>query len=196
MKTDLATPVISISSLLGQTTAAMVRFSSLTQHSFIQTHPNCEFTLPPPCFVYSYCVLNSGLRPFRSDSSGLLTAVHKDYFRVVNYRELLFNDCGDRVAQLLHVELAVPFSHCRNNDIRQEILIVNTHLLFPHDSSLCLVRLNQVGALMAVCIYATSYTFQFQRFLNLFFQVYKILQYVESYQKENKLNPMPIILCG
>ncbi|KAA0061375.1 putative calcium-binding protein [Cucumis melo var. makuwa] len=147
----------------------MVRFSSLTQHSFIQTHPNCEFTLPPPCFVYSYCVLNSGLRPFRSDSSGLLTAVHKDYFRVVNYRELLFNDCGDRVAQLLHVELAVPFSHCRNNDIRQEILIVNTHLLFPHDSSLCLVRLNQV---------------------------YKILQYVESYQKENKLNPMPIILCG
>ena len=140
--------------------------------------------------------LNSDLRPFRSDSSGLLTAVHKDYFRVVNYRELLFNDCGDRVAQLLHVELAVPFSHCRNNDIRQEILIVNTHLLFPHDSSLCLVRLNQVGALMAFCIYATSCTFQFQRFLNLFFQVYKILQYVESYQKENKLNPMPIILCG
>lgn len=27
-------------------------------------------------------------------------------------------------------------------------------------------------------------------------QVYKILQYVESYQKEHELNPMPIILCG
>ncbi|RXH95316.1 hypothetical protein DVH24_025000 [Malus domestica] len=26
--------------------------------------------------------------------------------------------------------------------------------------------------------------------------VYKILQHLESYQKENKLNPMPIILCG
>lgn len=88
------------------------------------------------------------LRLIGSESSGLLTAVHKDYFRVVNYRELLFHDCGDRVAQLLHVELAVPFSQCRNNDIRQEILIVNTHLLFPHDSSLCLVRLNQVGALL------------------------------------------------
>lgn len=87
------------------------------------------------------------LKLIRSEPSGLLTAVNKDYFRVVNYRELLFNDCGDRVAQLLHVELAVPFSKCRNNDIRQEILIVNTHLLFPHDSSLCLVRLNQVGAL-------------------------------------------------
>uniref|UniRef100_A0A6N2L0Y7 Endonuclease/exonuclease/phosphatase domain-containing protein n=1 Tax=Salix viminalis TaxID=40686 RepID=A0A6N2L0Y7_SALVM len=99
----------------------------------------------------------------------LLIAVRKDYFRVINHRELLFNDCGDRVAQLLHVELAAPCSPCRNNDTRQEILIVNTHLLFPHDSSLSLVRLNQV---------------------------YKILQYVESYQKENKLSPTPIMLCG
>ncbi|KAF4356601.1 hypothetical protein F8388_006345 [Cannabis sativa] len=101
----------------------------------------------------------------------LLTAVHKDFFRVLNSRELHFNDCGDRVAQLLHVELASPISQCRNNDpiTNQEILIVNTHLLFPHDSSLCLVRLHQV---------------------------YKILQCVESYQKENNLNSMPIILCG
>ncbi|XP_015878735.1 uncharacterized calcium-binding protein At1g02270 isoform X1 [Ziziphus jujuba] len=100
---------------------------------------------------------------------GLLTAVRNDHFRVLHYRELLFNDCGDRVAQLLHVELATPISQFRNKDIQQEILIVNTHLLFPHDSTLCLVRLHQV---------------------------YKILQHVESYQKENKLNPMPIILCG
>uniref|UniRef100_A0A5B6ZKZ7 Endonuclease/exonuclease/phosphatase domain-containing protein n=1 Tax=Davidia involucrata TaxID=16924 RepID=A0A5B6ZKZ7_DAVIN len=100
---------------------------------------------------------------------GLLTALHKDYFRVLNHRELLFNNIGDRVAQLLHVELVAPFSQCRSNNDQQGILIVNTHLLFPHDSSLCLVRLQQV---------------------------YKILQYVESYQKENMLNPLPIILCG
>ncbi|XP_065861479.1 uncharacterized calcium-binding protein At1g02270 isoform X1 [Euphorbia lathyris] len=100
---------------------------------------------------------------------GLLTAVRKDHFRVINYRDLLFNDFGDRVAQLLHVELASQFSQCRNNETRQEILIVNTHLLFPHDSSLCIVRLHQV---------------------------YKILQHVESYQKECNLNSMPIILCG
>ncbi|XAR52119.1 hypothetical protein NMG60_11020028 [Bertholletia excelsa] len=102
---------------------------------------------------------------------GLLTAVHKDYFRVINNRELLFNDIGDRVAQLLHVELVAPFSQCLtpSNSIRQEILVVNTHLLFPHDSTLSLVRLNQV---------------------------YKILQYVETYQKENKLGSLPIILCG
>ncbi|XP_039161408.1 uncharacterized calcium-binding protein At1g02270 isoform X1 [Eucalyptus grandis] len=100
---------------------------------------------------------------------GLLIAVRKDYFRVIKYKELLFYDCGDRVAQLLHVELVAPFPECRSNDVRQEILIVNTHLLFPHDSSFCIVRLHQV---------------------------YKILQSVESYQKENNLNSLPIILCG
>ncbi|GLU12116.1 hypothetical protein SLE2022_288220 [Rubroshorea leprosula] len=114
-----------------------------------------------------YLLFKLGRTNNRGD--GLLTAVHKDYFRVINYRELHFNDCGDRVAQLLHVDMTASFSQCRSYDTRQEILIVNTHLLFPHDSSLCIVRL---------------------------LQVYKILQYVESYQKEYKLNPMPIILCG
>ncbi|XP_061364062.1 uncharacterized calcium-binding protein At1g02270-like isoform X2 [Gastrolobium bilobum] len=100
---------------------------------------------------------------------GLLIAVQKEYFNILNYKELHFNDCGDRVAQLLHVELAFPFSQWRNGDIRQEILIVNTHLLFPHDSTLSLVRLQQV---------------------------YKILQYVESYQNDFQLKPAPIMLCG
>ncbi|KAJ4835636.1 hypothetical protein Tsubulata_015308 [Turnera subulata] len=114
-----------------------------------------------------YVNFNLGRTNNRGD--GLLTAIRKDYFNVINYRELHFNDCGDRVAQLLHVELASPFFKCRNSNTRQEILIVNTHLLFPHDSSLCVVRLHQV---------------------------YKILQYVEAYQKEYNLNPTPILLCG
>ena len=113
--------------------------------------------------------INFKLARTNNRGDGLLTAIHKDYFRVIAHRELLFNDFGDRVAQLLHVELIAPYAQCRNNNVRQEMLIVNTHLLFPHDSSLSLERLRQV---------------------------YKILQYVESYQKENKLNPLPIILCG
>ncbi|XP_047316320.1 uncharacterized calcium-binding protein At1g02270-like [Impatiens glandulifera] len=111
--------------------------------------------------------INFKLARTNNRGDGLLTSVHKDHFRVLNHRELLFNDIGDRVAQLLHVEYFPP--HCLSNDVHQEMLIVNTHLLFPHDSSFCLVRLNQV---------------------------YKILQYVESYQEEHKLNPLPIILCG
>ncbi|KAJ6879721.1 hypothetical protein NC652_033124 [Populus alba x Populus x berolinensis] len=100
---------------------------------------------------------------------GLLTAVRKDHFTILNYRELLFNDCGDRVAQLLHVQLAFPSSQNRKGNAQQEFLIVNTHLLFPHDSCLSVVRLHQV---------------------------YKILQFVEQYQRENKLNHTPILLCG
>ncbi|XP_027334877.1 uncharacterized calcium-binding protein At1g02270-like isoform X2 [Abrus precatorius] len=100
---------------------------------------------------------------------GLLTAIHKEHLRVVNYRELYFNDFGDRVAQLLHVQSVAPFVQNQKGSFHQEFLIVNTHLLFPHDSSLSVVRLNQV---------------------------YQILQYVELYQRENRLKPIPIILCG
>lgn len=77
--------------------------------------------------------------------TGLLIAVQTEYFNIFNYKELHFNDIGDRVAQLLHVELVFPFSKWRNGEIRQEILIVNTHLLFPHDATLSLVRLKQVS---------------------------------------------------
>lgn len=77
--------------------------------------------------------------------TGLLTAIHKDHFKVVNYRELLFNDFGDRVAQLLHVKTVIPFPLNGKQDVQQEVIIVNTHLLFPHDSSLSIVRLHQVG---------------------------------------------------
>ncbi|KAM7499847.1 hypothetical protein LguiA_024261 [Lonicera macranthoides] len=113
--------------------------------------------------------INFKLARTNNRGDGLLTAVHKDYFRVISHREVIFNGFGDRVAQLLHVEVVSPSWEYRKNNVPQEILIVNTHILFPHDSSLCLERLRQV---------------------------YKILQYVESYQKENNLNPLPIILCG
>lgn len=92
-------------------------------------------------FFFFTCLI-SGLEYFLT---GLLTAIHKDYFKLVNYRELLFNDFGDRVAQLLHVKSVIPFPLNGKQDIQQEVLIVNTHLLFPHDSSLSIVRLHQVG---------------------------------------------------
>lgn len=76
--------------------------------------------------------------------AGLLTAIHKEYLSIVNYQELLFNDCGDRVAQLLHVRSVNPILQNQKDSVHQEFLIVNTHLLFPHDSSLCIVRLDQV----------------------------------------------------
>ena len=91
--------------------------------------------------------------------TGLLTAVHRDYFSIINHRDLLLNDFGDRVAQLLHVELVSPCFLNRSNNVRQEILIVNTHLLFPHDSTLCLVRLHQVCPIQNFCIVLFYYLY-------------------------------------
>ncbi|KAG5043086.1 hypothetical protein JHK87_007001 [Glycine soja] len=101
--------------------------------------------------------------------ASLLTAIRKECLRVMDYKKLLFNDCGNRVAQLLHVQSVTPFVQNPKGSVPQEFLIVNSHLLFPHDSSMCIVRLNEV---------------------------YQILQYVELYQRENRLKSMPIILCG
>ncbi|XP_042516350.1 uncharacterized calcium-binding protein At1g02270-like isoform X4 [Macadamia integrifolia] len=101
---------------------------------------------------------------------GLLTAVHQNHFRVLNHKELLFNDImGDRVAQLLHVELIMNFFENESVNIEKEAVVVNTHLMFPHNSRYCFPRLQQV---------------------------YKILQYIESYGEEYQLPPVPIILCG
>ncbi|XP_052205779.1 uncharacterized calcium-binding protein At1g02270-like isoform X2 [Diospyros lotus] len=99
---------------------------------------------------------------------GLLIAVSCNHFRVMNYQEFLFNDIGDRVAQILHVEL---LHHASQNQAteKKEVLIVNTHLIFPHDSSYCFVRLKQV---------------------------YKILHYIDSYCHDYKLPSVPVILCG
>ncbi|KAK6936257.1 Endonuclease/exonuclease/phosphatase [Dillenia turbinata] len=99
---------------------------------------------------------------------GLLTAVQKSYFNVLGCKELLFNDFGDRVAQILHVELLLQSENIAAS-VNNEALIVNTHLLFPHDLSYCFHRLHQV---------------------------YKILQYIESYCHTYQLPPVPIILCG
>lgn len=131
--------------------------------------------------------------------TGLLTAVHKDRFKVLNYRELLFNDFGDRVAQLLHVESVVPFWQSRSNNVQQQILIVNTHLLFPHNSTLSIVRLHQVVNCALVYLYWGMWIcHQLESFSSsfCFCQVYKILQCVQSYLIESKLSPIPVILCG
>lgn len=44
-------------------------------------------------------------------------------------------------------------------------------------------------------LWVTSSTFHLLN-ISILSQVYKILEYIESYQKEHKLNSIPIILCG
>ncbi|KAI5075199.1 hypothetical protein GOP47_0009275 [Adiantum capillus-veneris] len=99
---------------------------------------------------------------------GLLTAINRDRISVLNCKDLKFNDCGDRVAQFFHLRVRVPFFK-RNQIAEQQLLLVNTHLLFPHDSNFCLVRLGQV---------------------------YKILECLEQFKVEYGLASAPVILCG
>lgn len=97
---------------------------------------------------------------------GLLTAIKTDRLKVLSYRELSFYDCGDRVAQFFHLRLKFPF-YKRNHE--QELLLVNTHLLFPHDSSFCHIRLRQV---------------------------HKIMECLEHFETENGVSSVPVILSG
>lgn len=99
---------------------------------------------------------------------GLLTAINIERLQVLNYKELLFHDCGDRVAQIFHLRFREPFSK-RGHIAEQEFLLVNTHLLFPHDSKYCLIRLRQV---------------------------YKILECLEQFKIEHSMASTTVILCG
>lgn len=103
-----------------------------------------------------------------SRGDGLLTAIKSARLSVLKYKELLFNDCADRVAQFFHICSKVPTFERRHN-AEMELLLVNTHLLFPHDLSYCLVRLRQV---------------------------FKILNFIEQFKMEHGLTSIPVVLCG
>lgn len=69
--------------------------------------------------------------------------MHKKSFHVLNYKECVFNGIGDRVAQLFDVELVVP-PEDRIHKLGMRTILVNTHLVFPHDYRYCFARLKQV----------------------------------------------------
>lgn len=99
---------------------------------------------------------------------GLLTAISSETLRVLNYKEILFDDSGDRVAQLFHLCFRRPF-YKKGQKTEQELLLVNTHLMFPHNFTLSLIRLRQV---------------------------YKIIEDLEHFKMEINVPSIPVILCG
>lgn len=69
---------------------------------------------------------------------GLMTAIDEEVFEVVESRDCLFNDCGDRVATALRLRRrrGPPGGG-------DELILVNTHLLFPHNASSTAIRLRE-----------------------------------------------------
>ncbi|KAG8458870.1 hypothetical protein KFE25_004204 [Diacronema lutheri] len=98
----------------------------------------------------------------RRRPDGLLTAVSRAW-NVVGEVEVDFADVGDRCAQLLHVRRRVD---------GREVLLLNTHLLFPHNTA--------------------SHRIQVR-------EVHKALAAVHAYKRGARGargQPLPLVLCG
>ncbi|GJP30635.1 hypothetical protein CLOM_g4170 [Closterium sp. NIES-68] len=108
---------------------------------------------------------------------GLMMAVKASEWAVVDHHPLCFNDCGDRVAQIVRLRARRGGGEEGEEDggeegeaeRGEEVLVANTHLLFPHNASSSIVRL---------C------------------QVYKLLERIDGYREEHSAGALPIILCG
>mmetsp|Transcript_9011 Transcript_9011/g.25891 ORF Transcript_9011/g.25891 Transcript_9011/m.25891 type:complete len:418 (-) Transcript_9011:159-1412(-) len=107
-----------------------------------------------------YNVLTTPRTGGRGD--GLLTAVSQDY-EVIDKQDVRFNDCGDRVAMVLVVR-SLPMQAGV-----KDVIVVNTHLMFPHNSNSTLIRLREV---------------------------FKILEYLQQYRTRMQLSHLPIVMCG
>lgn len=111
---------------------------------------------------------------WRKRDDGLACFVRKNKVIVQDTRDIVFHDCGDRVAKMLL--LALP-SDVPGAPLRQ-LIVVNTHLLFPHN------------------IYSTQIRKR---------EITKILGFVDSY-RENELRrtgssgdsvvKLPVIISG
>ncbi|CAI7829802.1 unnamed protein product [Closterium sp. NIES-53] len=105
--------------------------------------------------VLSLAFPSAGPAPF-SPSPGLMIAVKSDQWHVVDYQQLLFHDCGDRVAQIVRLRSKGRLGGRAGREgsdgaegEEEDVLVVNTHLLFPHDANSNIIRLCQVATATA-----------------------------------------------
>ncbi|KAJ1483017.1 Endonuclease/exonuclease/phosphatase [Baffinella frigidus] len=109
---------------------------------------------------------------------GLVTLL-KHHIQIKDRRDITFKDLGDRVALLLR--LRVPGSGEREGEeppptspwaegqpCTRELILVNTHLLFPHQPYFSIIRLRELR---------------------------KILSFLELYRQQYR-EDMPIVMCG
>ena len=116
---------------------------------------------------------------WRSRDDGLAILVKESKVILQDYRNILFHDCGDRIAQLML--LAIKPTDSSGNTLPdipyQQFICVNTHLLFPHNEYSTKIRLREVT---------------------------KILGYIESYRQINLCTTIcgrsdvriPVVLVG
>ena len=87
---------------------------------------------------------------WRSREDGLAVLVKESKVILQDYRNILFHDCGDRIAQLLLLAIK-PVDSLGNllpNIPHQQLICVNTHLLFPHNEYSTKIRLREVTKIL------------------------------------------------
>ena len=87
---------------------------------------------------------------WRSREDGLAVLVKEAKVVLQDYRNILFHDCGDRIAQLLLLAIK-PVDSSGNllpNIPYQQLICVNTHLLFPHNEYSTKIRLREVTKIL------------------------------------------------
>jgi len=80
---------------------------------------------------------------WRKRSDGLAMFVKESRLVLQDSRDILFHDCGDRVAQLLLLAVRPPPDSSISYP-PQQFLCVNTHLLFPHNGYSTNIRLREM----------------------------------------------------
>eukprot|EP00283_Hemiselmis_rufescens_P004714 CAMPEP_0173423418 /NCGR_PEP_ID=MMETSP1357-20121228/3729_1 /TAXON_ID=77926 /ORGANISM="Hemiselmis rufescens, Strain PCC563" /LENGTH=627 /DNA_ID=CAMNT_0014386531 /DNA_START=23 /DNA_END=1906 /DNA_ORIENTATION=+ len=95
---------------------------------------------------------------------GLVTLV-KDRISVRDRRDIIFRDLGDRVAMLLRLQVPIA---APEEGSTAEIVVVNTHLLFPHQPYFSIIRLRELR---------------------------KILGFLELYRQQHRQD-LPILIAG
>ena len=117
--------------------------------------------------LYLTTLRDAGYRTFTAErprkGDGLLTAVKASKYAVRSARSIVFGDVANRVGLMLHL------SHSDCTSAESNFLLVNVHLLFPHNDNSTLIRLREVS---------------------------KVLEFVHSYIAENDLKDCPVVVAG
>jgi hypothetical protein len=81
---------------------------------------------------------------WRERDDGLAMFVKKKKLWVQDSRDIIFHDCGDRVAKML----LLAYLPGDATTAPQQLIVVNTHLLFPHNEFSTKIRQREVTKIL------------------------------------------------
>lgn len=92
---------------------------------------------------------------WRKRDDGLAVFVKEERVFIQDYRDILFHDCGDRVAQMLLLAMRPDVEWGLDDEDEEEeemplqqFICVNTHLLFPHNEYSSKIRMREATKIL------------------------------------------------